>query len=723
MLNKLLPFIMVLTLALLSGCSGSGDANDAAAGKPNSFPGKSNPGSGFSEQGTGDSGNAGTSKLGKNEVLVTLEVPKSLAPDGELSRRNLHLIQPDSVRVYRSNSDLAEVASVNINIRTTDDGITVIEFQNGQPLGPDVLVEATVNGTTMRAYATDRDRDIKINPFSEYIVRHGLGDYEPDEFATVMDCVNATEEICINKFVWSTLADQIQDFEIDIPSGISFEGAVAFVGQRADFRRYVRDMANLALIPPGSSDKIDAQSLGLNSIFFGIELGRSNLASSDDSRPGQWGTQSAVEKVIESNGTTIVYPGASLASLSLFGISGTFIAINFPYARNTLVQFDSNTYQTQSPSFWEVNGHSSTSNSASIKNDNELVSGQALLQTITGKSKPRTIGWTRNPFVRDSLLDGDSGNLNGLLSSYFTGGKAIELEGESGNYDRGKQLEEHFVSVFDIDLPQSEDFDIGKLKSAYNVISFSLQLGLDEQTPFRAESLAGRWDGGGGQFTQTATANELTRSGGGTVALTKAVPRDGQRLISNRTSVRSKADKDDGRLNLDISNETTDDRQKPELGIGASSPDGSLIAFNLSNGTNGEGVLIGVQRGASSPKLGTYRMQGTIIDLALDTNRLRQITNAPLSITGTSKATANFGGLDVVQTVSDDSLQRPQTLQANDIDMTYTANSGEITFSAGNLKLTGFVASDSKYMLLQVRDTQASGQQSLGLVLATREDG
>jgi hypothetical protein len=719
-----LSLLAMSFVGLLTACSGSGDANEEAASRPNSFPGLSNPGDGFSEGRTGDLTN--TSGLNANEVKVTVEVPASLAPDGELSRRNLRLTQPDSVRVYRSNEDLAEVASVPVNTRTNDDGFTIIEFLNGQPLGPDVLIEVTVQGTEIRAFATDRDQDIKVNPFSEYIVRSGLGEYSASEFAMVMECVNATEEICINKFVWSTLADQIQDFEIDIPSGTSFEGAVAFLGNRADFKGYVNGMAALALVPPESSGQIDADSLALTSAFFGVELGRSNLASSGDSRPGQWGTRRATEEVIESNGTAVVYPGMTLASLNIFGINGTFISGDVPYERNTLVQFDSDSFESRSPDFWELNSHATTSNPASIENGKNLISGQSLLQTITRKTRPSAIGWTRNPFVRNAYLQDDAndeGDLGGLLSSYFTGGKAIELNGSSGNYERSQQLEEHFVSVFDISLPQSDNFSIATLGNGYNLVSLSLQLGLEDR-PFRAESIVGNWNGDDGNYTQTATANELTRSSGGTVAL-GPVSRtlEGPRLVSNRTSVRNTDNANLGRLNLDVTN-PSGNRARPAVGIGASNPDGSLIAFNLSNGDNGEGILIGLERGNNPARAqGTYRMQGTIIDLSFDTNRLRQIIDAPLSINGPQEATVNFAGLDVVQTVSDASLQSPRALQSEeDISMVFVQEGSSVTFTAGNLELTGFAASDAHFMVLQVHDTQASGQQSLGLVIAVRQD-
>src|SRR5690606_24085421 len=108
---------------------------------------------------------------------------------------------------YRTSQSLQPLGAVSVTRRTDDSGREIITFPDGLPVGPDVVVEAVVGNTRMRALVTDDDRDVKVNPFSEYLVARSLGGYTAGEFAQVMDCVDSTDDnLCLNKYVWSTLA-------------------------------------------------------------------------------------------------------------------------------------------------------------------------------------------------------------------------------------------------------------------------------------------------------------------------------------------------------------------------------------------------------------------------------------------------------------------------------------------------------------------------------------
>ena len=214
------------TVTLMIGCDGSGDANDDVAGRGNSFPPTKNAIDDFTPGSTGDSNNA--SGLAKDEVRITMEVPESVAPGGELTRRNLRIVEPDTIRVYLTDQTLRELGSVETRSRREDSGRTVIRFENGQPIGPNVVIEATYGNSRMRSLAADEDRDVKVNPFSEYLVTNSLDLYSSGEFSQIMDCVNDVNgSLCLNKYVWPTLADQVHDFEIDIPGNLSCHSALA----------------------------------------------------------------------------------------------------------------------------------------------------------------------------------------------------------------------------------------------------------------------------------------------------------------------------------------------------------------------------------------------------------------------------------------------------------------------------------------------------------------
>ena len=672
MISALARSFSVITIAIvLSACSSAGDdAVKEAGSRENSFPGAKNPGSDFSETSTGDTSNA--NGLARNEVRITVEVPEQMAPEGPLSRRNLHLVQPDSVRVYKTDQNLRALSSVDVTTRTDDDGFNVIGFPNGQPLGPDVLIEVSYQGQTIRAFATDNDRDIKVNPFSEYLVIEGLGGYTELQFEQAMACVNSTDStnLCINKYIWSTLADQVQDFEIDIPDNTGFDSAVALLGQRADFARYVSEMAKIILITPADTSTISGDSVNMNTVFHGLELG---ITGTGTSGPGRWGIRRSAEERVEVNGVGYV---------------------------------------------WDINSHATTAVAGSIKNDTQLLAGLSVLQTITNKNSAKIIGWTRNPYRLDALVVGGKDDPQALVSGYFSAGRSLELKADNGGYQRGDQLEEYFVSIFDLSFTKSDDFQISTLSSSYNVISFSTQLG-DPVTPFRTESMLGTWSGSGGSFTQTASAEEINRKANGTVT-TASPNRDGPANVSNQTSQLSGGDKNTGRLSLDSS----------AIGqVGASQPDGSLLAFNLDNPVNGDGVLIALKAGSEPPEADrNYRLQGTIVGLNDDKQILQHIDGGQLSIGTAGDATVSLAGFEVTQTVSTQVLERPHALTTTtDADLTFTFTSGAtpqlvMTKTGGaSPYLQGFVSEDGSLLMLQIRERPPSGDEYLGLLIGVLE--
>lgn len=704
---------LVSLTTLLTACGGGGDdAVEDAGSRPNSFPGNKNPSDGFSESSTGDTSNS--NGLEKNQVRITVEVPSSMAPSAPLSRRNLRLVQPDSISVYRTNQTLRQVASIDTERGVDNDGLDIIEFPESQPLGPDVLIEVSYNGTRIRAFATDQDQDIKVNPFSEYAVRYGLGGYSQDEFEAVMDCVSSSDEaLCINKIVWSILADQIQDFEIDIPDGNTLNSAVELLADRADFAGYVDDMSGLAQIPADVSDVIAANSVDMNTVFFGLELGRSNRFS--DQFASQWGTLRGYEEKLESSGTAYIYPVLSMASFQVFNINVTSMASDIPYERATLTRFPSNAYDARGREFWGINSHATSPSAASIGNDTRLMTGQSLYQSITNKGSAQLIGWSRNPFYRDAHLTLLNSSPNALLSSYFSGGTAIELEGSSGDYERGAKLEEHFTSVFDFSLTQSTAFQISSLANDYSVVSFSVQLG-KSPSPFKASSYIGDWSGTSASYNQTIKTLEIARSDNGTVVTTpSAVTGPETVTVANRTSETSAGNKNNGRLNVAVGGS--------QAGIGASNPDGSIIAFNLDNSTDGNGILIGLSGASSSPDANTsYRLQGTIAGLGSDTNYLRQIKGGQLSFINGTAAEISLAGLEVEQEISTRNLTRPQRLNAPSTELTYTTTDSLSLTDGGNLSLDGFVSNDKEYLVLRVRNASGSGEEYLGLLLGIREE-
>ena len=721
-------FTAVFTLStatLIIGCGGSGDANDDVAGRGNSFPPTKNAIDDFTPGSTGDSNNA--SGLAKDEVRITMEVPESVAPGGELTRRNLRIVEPDTIRVYQTDQTLRELGSVEIRSRREDSGRTVIRFENGRPIGPNVVIEATYGNSRMRSLAADEDRDVKVNPFSEYLVANSLDRYSSGEFSQIMDCVNDVNgSLCLNKYVWPTLADQVHDFEIDIPGSLDVDGALALLEQRGDFARYVDAMADYALLGESSSGKIEASAANYHSVFWGVELGQTFLESSI-AGSGQWGVRIAREETTtDQNGTGYVYPGMTLTSLDAFNIRVTSLASDIPYDRRALIHADGNEFFNRPA--WDLNTHSSSPGAATVEDEIRLLAGRALYQSITGRGSSRIIGWTRNPYFMNAYVGGGTEQPDRVLSGYFSAGKAIELRSESGELKRERTLEDHYLSAFEMNLLRKEGFNRETLEGDYNVIYLSTRMG-DESQPFVVESGVGVWQIIGPSVTQTMATTTLRRDNTGNVTVSVPADNPGQRdanwVISERQSRVYDPNSgnrivSNGRLNLDRDSASGLD-EKPDIAVGASTPNGSLMAFNLDTNAIGDGILVAAeQANVSPPSQGRYRLQGVGLGMEQVSNRLMHFDNALLVIESSGSARLEGRTLEVVHQVDAESVSTPQAQSPGTVSLAYTAsNTGAATFSAGSLTLDGFFTRDQDQFFLQLRQTEGQ-EEVLGLLMATR---
>ncbi|KAA1176381.1 hypothetical protein FWJ25_04425 [Marinobacter salinexigens] len=721
--------ILSCTMLVIAGCGGSGDAIDAVRSDPNDFAGTSNPVDDFSSGSTGDSSNAGD--LANNEVRITMEVPGSIAPDAELTRRNLRIVQPDRLSVYETNPALQNLGSVDTSTRIDSNGHTIITFAEGLPLAPDVIIEASYGNIRMRAFAADADQDVKVNPFSEYLVRNTLPDYTSGEFQSILDCVgDAGGQLCLNKYVWSTIADQVHDFEIDIPDSANLDSALALLDDHGDFASYVASMADYALLNDTSSGKISATSADYNSVFLGVELGQTFMESSL-SGSGQWGVRTAQEELVQdTNGSAYIYPGLTLTSFDAFNIKVTSLASDIPYDRETLIHQAGNTFFSRGADQWELNTHASSPGAATLLSDTRLLAGRALYQSITGRNSSRIIGWTRNPYYLDAYTSTPVDDTTGpdrLVSGYFSSGKAIELQASGDSLSRLEVLENQHVSVLELDLLRQEGFDAGTLDNRhYNVVYLALQFddgALSPTAPSTAtltvESGVGSWQIIDGSITQSHTTDTVLRDNSGAVG-TATGTRSGTWTLSDRTSRLSDQDKDIGRLNLDITTESSDFEQ-PDLGIGAATPDGTMMAFNLDDSPFGDGLLIAAERtGVAAPSSGRYRLQGLTMGLGADTNHLRHFDNAELSITSAASAALTLSTLDITHKVSEESVSSPVLNNTPDMPLAYSASgNGRVELSNGDLTLDGFHTADGDQFYFRIRNTTGDEEQ-IGLVIATR---
>lgn len=713
-----------LSALLLVGCGSGEDAIDGARSQTNDFATAKNPLDDFSSGSTGDSSNAGD--LADNEVRITLEVPGAVAPDAEVTRRNLRIVQPDTLSVYSTNTSLQNLGSVEVSTREDAGGFTILAFPDGQPLAPDVVIEATYGNARMRAFAADSDRDVKINPFSEYLVRNTLASYTPGELETIRDCVNdAGGELCLNKYVWSTLADQVHDFEIDIPGNLDVPGALSLLEGRADFARYVAAMGDYALLDESSSGKISASSADYNSVFLGVELGQS-FAEPSISGTGLWGMRTAYEERLEdSNGVGYVYPALTLTSFDAFNIRVTSLATDIPYNREVLLHSEGNEFFLRGSGFWEQNTHSSSPGAATLQGDTRLLAGRALYQSITGRDSARIIGWTRNPYYLDAYTSppvDESVGPDRVVGSYFSAGKAIELETDGEALTRGPVLENHYLSALELNLlrPAGDaEFDADVLDNrSYNVVYLASRFA-DDTTPLALEGGLGTWTiDAAGNVTQALEVATVSRDNTGAVYRAPAATIATDWLISPRASILSTGEREIGRLNLDISTASGNEEQ-PDVGVGASTPDGSFLAFNLDDSPFGDGLLVVAGQAASgAPESGRYRVQGVAMGVSGGSNELRHFDNAELVING-GTATLSGEAISVVNTVNRNEVTTPAETV---IDTTFAyaqTGAGTVALTSGNLVLDGFYTDDHSQLYLRL-NRSGTGAQAVGLLLATR---
>ena len=717
-----LGLLLSSTLVLTAGCGSGEDAIAGAAGQPNDFAGNKNPVDDFSSGSTGDSSNTGG--LASNEVRVTMEVPGGVTSDGEPTRRNLRIVQPDRVSVYYTNPALQNLGEPPISSRTDSEGFTIIEFTEGLPLGPDVIIDASYGNTRMRALAADADRDVKVNPFSEYLVRNTLSSYTAGEFQTILDCVaDKGGELCLNKYVWSTLADQVHDFEIEIPSNVGLGGDLDILEDRGDFARYVSAMADYAVLDETSSGKISASSADYNSVFLGIELGQTFLESTL-SGSGQWGVRTAQEEVLtDDNGTGYVYPALTLTSFDAFNIRVTSLANDIPYDREALIHQAGNDFFVRGSEYWERNTHSSSPGAATLLEDTRLLAGRALYQSITGRGSSKIIGWTRNPYYLDAFTSAPEDETTGpdrVISGYFSAGKAIELEADGDQLRRLGTLEDQYLSVLEVNLLRKEGFDADSLNGRdYNMLYLGARFS-DETTPLTIEAGVGQWQISGGTVNQSQSFTSLQRDSSGAVTTDSTGTRTESWTLSNRTSRLSNGDVDIGRLNLDITT-ASGDFQQPDIGVGASTPDGTLMAFNLDDGPLGDGILIAAEQTANTvPASGQFRVQGVALALTSQTNRLRHFDNALLTIESSSSATLSPTSLTSTHSVDDETVTKPALESLADIDLALSQlGDGRVEFTSGNLVLEGFHTASQDQFYLRFRTT-GGGEEQIGLLVATR---
>ncbi|CAN0602946.1 unnamed protein product, partial [Ectocarpus sp. 12 AP-2014] len=215
-----------------------------------------------------------------------------------------------------------------------------------------------------------------------------------------------------------------------------------------------------------------------------------------------------------------VYPALTLTSFDAFNIRVTSLANDIPYDREALIHQVGNNFFERGSDQWDLNTHASSPGAATLVDETRLLAGRALYQSITGEGSSEIIGWTRNPYYLDAFVSatgGDNDAPDRVLSGYFSAGKAIELESSAGELKRRRTLEDHYVSVLEVNLLRDQGFSLESLNfKDYNVVYLASRFS-EGSEPIQIESGAGTWGISGNTVAQVMPTLTMARSSDGTV--------------------------------------------------------------------------------------------------------------------------------------------------------------------------------------------------------------
>src|SRR5690554_5317584 len=298
-----------------------------------------------------------------------------------------------------------------------------------------------------------------------------------------------------------------------------------------------------------------------------------------------------------------------------------------------------------------------------------------------------------------------------VLGSYFTAGKAIALADADGKLKRQETLEEQYLSVLELHLLRSEDFDMaGITGSDYNLVYLTTQFG--GSNPLTFETGYGELGGSDGALTTDNATIYRGNTGAAGAGASSAVTDTWN--IANRPAQLSSGTKNIGRLSLCRSCTESE----PPLGLGAATPDGSLLAFNLNDAGLGDGLVIaGKTTSLAAPVAGDYRVQGTMIAMDADQSQLYQVAGGTLTLSGRG-ADLTTTSYRVSHTITGNTVGTPEEEGFN-LGFTVTpGDNGTIELVGGELALNGFYTESGDQMFLVVQDNTGPEFRT-GLLIAT----
>ncbi|TVP57495.1 MAG: hypothetical protein EA349_06480 [Halomonadaceae bacterium] len=710
---------LLILLLVITGCR-----PESTASTTNSFANiQSNP-DGVRDGGTGMEGSGG---LASNELRVRVQVPASSAAEGD--HQGLVNARNYSLQVHRVGTGLTLLETLAPQ-QKRDSDTTLLRFpdRTSVPVDINLVIEARVNGETYWSPLAADNRQVRVNPFSDYLVRRELANLSANDIIELNRC---QQTLCPLELIWPSVVSQVQLFNITLPPGSSQTSAQAALSQRGDFTGFVQRAINLLRLSPASinsfaPDSTEAEAFTFNSVFFGVDL---NQLRGDGGNSGLWVARSGVRATRSNDdGTGFNNPNLSLASirLELFDLNITTLGSTIPFQSRGLQQ------DFGSPAQRPVNEHASVPRST-FSRDARFLSGTRPMYQTVRQQQGMTLGRTMDPFLLDARMVGGEQSPEVLLAGFFHGGSAVALgENSRGELVRQQVQEDLNSAALKINLRQNssdEEFSLSRLHDSYNLMGFRLRLGSGDM-PVLMEAELGHWSIGSGSNLVPGTHSSddvmlLQRSTTNEVSFSNA-----QRNISidifNMSQIRDDSDPGQFRGHLFLNGSDRDYGIRDQVGPnGAASPNGDWLAFTPVSNDGSYALQLAVKPPDNLPDLvGSYQLQGFSLAMDDEDNRLRAFQGACLEIGDPNIAELHYQGVEVHHNLANRQVRRARNLPSSRLTGSISGPDSQgrlrITLPTGedtpDLVLEGFTAPDGEALILRKHHGQ-----SLGPVFALKE--
>lgn len=675
--------------------------------------------------------------------LLTPTPAYALEAGNRLSTATLSVRQLD----YQGNLVSGGVDPRSYTVFLNSDNSYTLRFDSGIPDRLDLVIVAQLtNGTLLRHGLPNRNKSIRVNAASEYVVRELFSRFESaSQLQSLSQCASGDTACTAQKTLrmtnWELLLENVQTFELDLPEIGDLASVLEFLDQQLLFRDYVDQFAETVLedklqVVDGSSitPVMDARDGSYNALYFALGLNQGR--PSDDEQSVVFSRRANAVKESRS-GTVVSYTYPNFVfSPTILGFSNSLLVESLTFTRRANALIGPADYLAEAlPTQADVNQFVGTTISF-MNSQGYLDLGRLQVQAITRENEASPRGWLTNPHYTRLYSMRNAGNAlssDSMASAFWSTGQLFELTKDGSRFERVRVEEDlnTFGWIFHSRIsPDSAPFSIDQLDGA-DYVTLSLEQRPGEDPLLAWQSAIAYWDINDGTVTSLQPlAGEAPNTGGEDLFRTFTL----ERTLSDATDTLLVSRQDNAqefaatalpslRYNQQTSNYDEKFTGRLQVGewVGMSDPDGNVLSFNTANGS-GIAHAIRVQT-TGAPNLAGARfvLYGNSISTTDDEtayhnhNRSTLVfddDSATLTLTQNT-VVANHDDRSVTVPRDDSALLTPvSTSTAQSLGSIRNLLTLEFDDPAGNgepLVLDGAIASGGNLLVLRVRQDQRVG--------------